>query len=71
MVTRESAMTEHLSQPTIREIAADLGCSSRTVNRMKRRGIDVKNPAAVAAYLVSNPKASPRMLETILPKLTP
>lgn len=63
-------MREQQSQPTIAEIAAELRCSSRTVNRMKARGVNVTNPAAVAAYLVSNAKASPRMLEAILPKIT-
>lgn len=62
-------MPNQVSQPTITEIAERLCCSPRTVNRLKRRGINPLDPVQVAEHLASIHAPSPKMIEAALSHL--
>ena len=55
--------------PTNAQIAARWNCTTRTVLRMKRRGVDVTDPVSVAAYLAGIKSPSRRMLAAAISQL--
>jgi len=48
--------------PTIANLAAKYGCCNRTILRMKRRGVDVLDPQAVAVAVIENRCPRPAMV---------
>jgi hypothetical protein len=47
------------------ELASRYSCSIRTVQRLRRRGIDVGDIYAVASHVLDNPCPNPAMVERV------
>jgi hypothetical protein len=55
----------------LQQHADRLGCCTRTVRRMIRRGVDPANNEAVANYLLTLRAPSARMLERVIEATSP
>ena len=56
--------------PTNSELAAKYQCASRTITRLRKAGVEVSDPVAVATALAGQKHVSRRMLEAALIQLT-
>jgi hypothetical protein len=51
---------------TLEHLAADYGCSRRTLSRMKSAGVNIHDPAEVAAHVAQLRSPSGRMINALL-----
>lgn len=56
--TPDREMGHFAPNVTIRELASRYAVSARTVHRWKNAGVNVRDPNAVALYLIKNPRSS-------------
>jgi len=55
-----------LSRQEASDLGAKFGVHPRTIHRWKAKGIDIRSPEAVAHYLATSPRPSPKAIAAIL-----
>jgi hypothetical protein len=70
-LTARTKRKRHMKASPTKNLAIRWRVSSRTIQRMRRRGVDLENPEDVARYALSVKNPSQGMLEVLTEETAP